>query len=153
MGHGQGRAEHKKLAFEKGEILFGKIRPYFHKVGVAPLDGVCSSDTIVIRAKEPECFGVVLCCVSSEAFVAHATQTSQGTEMPRANWDVLTKYPVALPPEPVLTEFNATINDYVALIQNLLFKNRNLRRTLDLLLPKLISGEVDVAGLEIAGVE
>src|SRR5579859_487661 len=26
-----------KLAFSKGEILFGKIRPYFHKVGVAPL--------------------------------------------------------------------------------------------------------------------
>ncbi|MBM3860567.1 MAG: restriction endonuclease subunit S [Verrucomicrobia bacterium] len=138
-----------KLAFKKGEILFGKIRPYFHKVGVAPLDGVCSSDTIVIHEKTPEYFGIVLCCVSSEAFVAHATQTSQGTKMPRANWDVLTKYPVALPPKPVLTEFNATINDYVALIQNLLFKNANLRRTRDLLLPKLISGEVDVSKLEI----
>ena len=29
-----------KLGFKKGEILFGKIRPYFHKVGVAPLDGI-----------------------------------------------------------------------------------------------------------------
>jgi type I restriction enzyme S subunit len=79
-----------KLAFKKGEILFGKIRPYFHKVGVAPVDGVCSSDTIVIVPKIPEYFALVLACVSSEEFVSHATQTSQGTKMPRANWDVLT---------------------------------------------------------------
>ena len=41
-----------KLEFKKGEILFSKIRPYFHKVGVAPLNGICSSDTIVIRPIE-----------------------------------------------------------------------------------------------------
>ncbi len=58
-----------KLAFKKGEILFGKIRPYFHKVGVAPVDGVCSSDTIVIVPKAPEHFAIVLGCVSSEEFV------------------------------------------------------------------------------------
>lgn len=43
-----------KLEFKKGEVLFGKIRPYFHKVSVAPFDGLCSADTIVIRAKAPE---------------------------------------------------------------------------------------------------
>lgn len=80
-----------KLIFKKGEILFGKIRPYFHKVSVAPLDGVCSSDTIVIIPREEKQFSIVMTCVSSEAFVEHATRTSQGTKMPRANWDVLTK--------------------------------------------------------------
>ena len=54
-----------KLAFKKGEILFGKIRPYFHKVGVAPLDGICSSDAIVIRPKGDEWFAITLACVSS----------------------------------------------------------------------------------------
>lgn len=39
-----------KLSFKSGDILFGKIRPYFHKVAVAPVDGVASSDAIVIRA-------------------------------------------------------------------------------------------------------
>ena len=65
-----------KLSFKSGEILFGKIRPYFHKVGVAPLDGVCSSDTIVISPKDSDYFSIVLACVSSEDFVNHATQTS-----------------------------------------------------------------------------
>jgi type I restriction enzyme S subunit len=43
-----------KLLFKKGEILFGKIRPYFHKVGVAPFDGVCSTDAIVIVATKTQ---------------------------------------------------------------------------------------------------
>jgi len=138
-----------KLAFKQGEILFGKIRPYFHKVVVAPLDGVCSSDTIVIRPKRLDGFGLVLACVSSEPFVSHATQTSQGTKMPRANWDVLLKYPVPTPPDSLLAEFNERMGETVNLIQNLVFQVRNLRRTRDLLLPRLISGELDVSDLDI----
>lgn len=138
-----------KLAFKKGEILFGKIRPYFHKVGVAVVDGVCSTDAIVILPKKPEHFALVLACVSSEQFVSHATQTSQGTKMPRANWDVLTKYPLPVPPAPLLSIFSESVNDAVGLIQNSVFKNRILRRTRDLLLPKLISGALDVSKLEI----
>ena len=133
-----------KLRFKRGEILFGKIRPYFHKVGVAPVDGVASSDAIVIVPNDPAYFGPVLCCVSSEDFVRHATKTSQGTKMPRANWDVLTKYPLPLPNGALLKQFNGTIRPIVEMLQNLVFRNRNLRTTRDLLLPKLISGEIPV---------
>ncbi len=138
-----------KLLFKKGEILFGKIRPYFHKVGVAPIDGVCSSDTIVIVPLEKQYFSATLCCVSSDNFVNLATRTSQGTKMPRANWDVLVKYPFVLPPSPILSRFNEFVQEIVMQIQNMIFRNRNLRETRDLLLPKLISGEVDVEGLDI----
>ncbi|MCH8294562.1 restriction endonuclease subunit S [Candidatus Poribacteria bacterium] len=138
-----------KLAFKKGEILFGKIRPYFHKVVVAPLDGICSSDTIVIRSKEPECFARTLACVFSEHFVEYATATSQGTKMPRADWKVLVKYPVMIPPKSISQRFSALVQDIVPQIHNLIFRNRNLRQTRDLLLPKLISGELDVSDLDI----
>jgi type I restriction enzyme S subunit len=138
-----------KLIFKKGEILFGKIRPYFHKVVVAPVDGICSTDAIVILPKKAEHFSVLLCCVSSEYFVEYATTTSQGTKMPRADWRVLTKYPLVLPPKGLLERFNTLLQDIVAQIQNLIFRNHNLRRARDLLLPRLISGEVEVAELEI----
>ena len=138
-----------KLAFKKGEILFGKIRPYFHKVGVAPLDGICSSDTIVIRPKRNECFATTLSYVSSEHFIEYATITSQGTKMPRADWKVLVKYPVIIPPEQITQRFSSFVRDVVDQIQNLIFQNRNLRQTRDLLLPKLISGEIDVSELDI----
>ena len=142
-----------KLAFKKGEILFGKIRPYFHKVGVAPLDGICSSDTIVIRPKRNECFAMTLSYVSSEHFVEYATITSQGTKMPRADWKVLVKYPVVIPSEQITQRFSSFVQDIVDKIQNLIFRNRNLRHTRDLLLPKLISGEVDVSKLDIDKIE
>ena len=69
--------------------------------------------------------------------------------MPRANWGVLVKYPMAIAPSSMLSQFNQFITDTVNQIQNLIARNRNLRRTRDLLLPKLISGEVEVENLEI----
>ena len=138
-----------KLAFQRGEILFGKIRPYFHKVGVAPLDGIGSSDIIVIQPKKSDFFGLVLAIVSSEKFVEHSTLTSQGTKMPRANWNVLVEYPIALPSDNLLKRYNSFMQDTVELIRNYIFKNANLRATRDLLLPRLVSGEVGVEGLEI----
>jgi type I restriction enzyme S subunit len=136
-----------KLTFQKGDILFGKIRPYFHKVSVAPINGVCSSDAIVIRSKTASMHLLVLGCVSSDAFVAHATQTSNGTKMPRANWDVLAKYPLPTPTDEIIESFNSIIEPMVTMIANLTAKNRNLRATRDLLLPKLLSGEIDVSTL------
>jgi type I restriction enzyme S subunit len=138
-----------KLIFKRGEILFGKIRPYFHKVVVAPIEGICSTDTIVILPKKAKHFALVLCCVSSEHFVDYATQTSQGTKMPRADWKVLVKYPIVLSPPVILSQFSEVVQDIVAQIHNLIFRNRNLRRTRDLLLPRLISGDLDVSRLEV----
>ena len=138
-----------KLSFKKGEILFGKIRPYFHKVGVAPLDGICSSDAIVIRPKGDEWFAITLACVSSEQFIAYATATSQGSKMPRSDWNVLVKYPILLPPDQITQRFSSFTCEVIDKIQNLIFQNKNLCQTRDLLLPKLISGEIDVFKLDI----
>ena len=136
-----------KLRFRKSEILFGKIRPYFHKVSVAPIDGVCSSDAIVISAKNTDWWAMVLMGVSSDQFVAHSVQTSNGTKMPRANWGVLLKYGTPIPPDKLLNHFNRFVRDTVDQMYVLISKNRNLRTTRDLLLPKLISGEIDVSAL------
>jgi type I restriction enzyme S subunit len=142
-----GEVQSSKIRASQGDILFGKIRPYFHKVGVCPVDSVCSSDIIVLRPKHPEHFGIVLTCVASDLFVAHATQTSQGTKMPRASWQILKEYPVVIPPAGTNDTFNAFILHLTGLIRQLGLKNINLRATRDLLLPKLISGELDVSRL------
>ena len=128
-----------KLLFEPNEILFGKIRPYFHKVSVAPFHGICSADTIVIRAKQPGHRALTTACVSSEAFVAHASATANGAKMPRANWKVLIEYPLTLPPSDLLTKFSKFYEDGVAQQQALVRRNQTLRQTRDLLLPKLLS--------------
>lgn len=133
-----------KLKFQTGDILFGKIRPYFHKVGVAQTNGLCSSDTFVWRPIEEKLFGLVASVAFSDDFVAHSVQTSQGTKMPRANWDVLKEYDVVVPSEQLLDQFNEIASDAVNQIALLSSKNRNLKKQRDLLLPKLISGEIEL---------
>lgn len=136
-----------KLFFRRGDVLFGKIRPYFHKVVIAPFSGICSSDTILIRPKKDNFLGVVLCCSSSDKFVDYATQTSNGTKMPRADWKVLKNYPVLIPSDGILSDFNGFVLGVVGQARNLMLKNVNLRAQRDLLLPKLISGEIDVSDI------
>lgn len=59
------------------------------------------------------------------------------------------KYPLPVPPAPLLSQFNAVMNEAVVLMRNLIFKTRNRHRTRDLLLPKLISNALDVSKLDI----
>jgi type I restriction enzyme S subunit len=136
-----------KLEFKKGEILFGKIRPYFHKVSVAPFDGLCSADTIVIRSRQPEHYAIVVGCVSSDEFVALATATSNGSKMPRANWSVLEEHLIAIPTLTVANQFSAVVEPAIQQMQALIFQIQNLRRTRDLLLPRLLSCQIDVEAI------
>lgn len=133
-----------KLEFKKGEILFGKIRPYFHKVSIAPFDGLCSADTIVVRARQLDYHAIVVSCVSSDEFVAHATATSNGSKMPRANWHVLQEYPVVVPTLEIARQFSAVIEPSTRQMQALVFQTINLRNARDLLLPRLLSGQINV---------
>lgn len=138
-----------KLQFKKGEILFGKIRPYFHKVVVAPVDGICSGDIIVIVPRTSDMLALTLSVVNSDYFVAHATASSKGTKMPRADWEVLVNYPIIIPESSILKKFNLFIENSLDLIQTLIFLNRSLQKARDLLLPRLVSGKIDVSNLTI----
>lgn len=128
-----------KLRFERGDVLFGKIRPYFHKVAVAPFDGVCSADTLVLRAKQPGFRAFVTCLLSSDDFVEYASATSNGSKMPRASWHVLAAQRVAVPPPDVLRRFDSFLGSCLEDMQLLVFEHRNLRTTRELLLPRLLS--------------
>ena len=134
-----------KHRFREGEILFGKIRPYFHKVGIAFVDGVASSDAIVIRPFRDELRAYVLMTVSSDGFVAVTAQTmKEGSKMPRADWKQMQQYLVPLPPDGLLAMFNSIIDPILQQLKTLSFENRNLSKARDILLPRLMSGEVVV---------
>lgn len=132
-----------KHRYKEGDILFGKIRPYFHKVGIAFTHGVASSDAIVIRPNSDDMRSFVLMTVSSDEFVKEASQTMrEGSKMPRADWKLMTKYPVALPPVGLLESFSTTAAAITDQLRNLCFQNLNLKAARDLLLPRLMSGEI-----------
>jgi len=86
---GAGKVTSNKSVFKKGEFLFGKLRPYFHKVGFAPLDGICSTDIVVVAPRAPKWGALTLACLSSDQFVDYTHQTSTGTKMPRTSWKTM----------------------------------------------------------------
>ncbi len=134
-----------KHRFSAGEILFGKIRPYFHKVGIAVVDGVASSDVIVIHPLEDKLRGLVLMTVSSDEFVAVTTQTMrEGSKMPRADWKHMQQYSVLMPPDGLLYSFEGMIQPLFHQLRTLIFANERLLAARDLLLPRLMSGEIAV---------
>ncbi len=133
-----------KFSFARKEMLFGKLWPYFHKVGVAPLDGICSTDILVVIPKLQEWYSLLLCYLSSAEFVDYTTAVSTGTRMPRTNWRDMSKYEIVIPPQEVAFAFNQQIVPLVDPIQNNIFQSRTLAELRDTLLPKLISGQLRV---------
>jgi len=136
--------ESNKFEFKTGEILFGKLRPYFHKVGVAPVDGVCSTDIVVVTPREDRWFGFVLGHVSSTAFVEYTNAGSTGTKMPRTSWGEMARYPVVVPPANIAEAFNAQIRSAIDRIVVSTHESRTLAALRDTLLPKLLSGEIRI---------
>jgi len=137
-----------KYQFNDGEILFGKLRPYFHKVVVAPIDGICSTDILVISSIEDIFYGLAVMYLSSTSVIEYATRISTGTRMPRANWKNLSQYPIVLPSYELLEIYNATIFPILDQICQSVHQSRTLAETRDALLPKLVSGELRVGELE-----
>lgn len=139
---GAGKVSSGKLSFRCGDVLFGKLRPYFHKVGVAATDGICSTDIVVLNAREVMARSFVLACVAQEDFVAFADRTSEGTKMPRTSWAKMEQYPITVPTSELLHAFERLASPMLARIQANIHERRVLAASRDYLLPKLMSGEV-----------
>jgi type I restriction enzyme S subunit len=129
-------------------VLFGKLRPYFRKVGIAPVGGVCSTDIVVISPPESTWRSFVALVASSTEFVAFTNQSSTGTKMPRTSWPEMSRYPVAMPRPHVAACFERLTRPSLERIVSLVHESRTLAALRDTLLPKLISGEIRVKDAE-----
>lgn len=139
---GAGKVTSGKLSFRRGDFLFGKLRPYFHKVGIAPVDGICSTDIVVLNARDQHAGAFVLACVSQDEFVAFADRTSDGTKMPRTSWGRMERYGLCIPSTPALKAFNSVVQPMLDRIVSNIHESRSLATIRDFLLPRLMSGEV-----------
>ncbi|WP_293771197.1 restriction endonuclease subunit S [uncultured Corynebacterium sp.] len=137
-------ANSTKSEFKEGDTLFGKLRPYFHKVGIAPQDGICSTDILVLRPNKPEWKGLVLAAANSDAVVDTAVQNSNGTRMPRAKWTDIADCPVPDPEASETTQFMELTDSLVPKCNQLIKENEALAKTRDELLPLLMNGTITV---------
>lgn len=133
-----------KFRYAEDDIIFGKIRPYFHKVGFALNNGVVSTDSFVMKANDG-IWGLLLMTVFDRAFVDYTYQTcKEGSKMPRADWNQMEKYPVLIPSKKIRQDFEKFIWNITRQVKTLALQNQALTEARDQLLPKLMSGEIEV---------
>ena len=156
--HSIGLIEHKSsseaksslIAFKRNDILFGAMRSYFHKVIFAPFDGITRQTCFVLRSKTPNNYPFDLFTIFQDSTVEYSSNYSTGSTIPYATWDgALAIMSIVRPPDLLIKRFSDIVAPMLDSIRVLTMKNTNLRQTRDLLLPKLISGEIDVSELDI----
>ena len=130
-----------KARYQRNDIIFGQIRPYFHKVGFALNDGVASTDSFILTPQK-DVWGLFLLTVFSDAFVNFSYQTcKEGAKMPRADWNQMKQYPVLVADSETQTDYERRIRSITEEVRALALQNRHLSEAKNRLLPKLMSGE------------
>jgi type I restriction enzyme S subunit len=132
--------------FERGDILFGAMRAYFHKVCPAPLAGVTRSTVFVLRPLAHSYFSFSTLTLSAEGTVSYASNHAAGSTIPYAQWDnVLERMPQVLPPAALLDRFDFVVRPMLEQIMAFHRTQDILARQRDLLLPRLVSGHLIVS--------
>lgn len=136
-------------ACHNGDTLISNIRPYFKKIVYCNDECGCSTDVLCFTPVQSKYAAYLFSTLYADKFFAFMVAGSKGTKMPRGDKQQIMSYPVALPSEEELKEFNALALPVLAKIHSNKAENKRLSATRDALLPKLMSGEIDVSGIQL----
>ncbi len=92
---GGGRASDvlsSKSIFSRGDVLYGKLRPYLDKAVVAEEDGVCTTELLVLRPKNGTDARFLAGVLHSGAFLEHAISGVTGVQHPRTSWQRIREF-------------------------------------------------------------
>lgn len=88
----------QKNAFQVGDVIYGKLRPYLDKVIIADEPGVCTTEMVPIRAYGDILPNYIRLFLKTPYFIALATDSAHGMNLPRLATEVARAAPIALPP-------------------------------------------------------
>lgn len=125
-----------------GDILFGSIRPYLHKAGIAPCDGVVAGTVHSYRVKQHKDYNFALITMCRSQFFDYAVNVSSGTKMPVVSNDALLDYKVAYSHK-VVKAFNQIVLQQT--ITQAVMENQSLTALRDWLLPMLMNGQATIS--------
>ena len=134
----------KVTCFKVDDILIANIRPYFQKIWKADISGGCSTDVLCIRSCVESHSPILYWILHQDAFFEYVMTGAKGCKMPRGDKQHIMNWTIDLP-EP---EYWADIATQLGAVDQRLAYNRvesiNLSNLRDTLLPKLMSGELEL---------
>ncbi len=134
--------------FKKGDVLFGKLRPYLAKCIIADFDGRCTSELLVLKTTSYILPKYLHFFMLSPKFIDVVNSSTYGAKMPRASWDFIGNLEIPLPSikeqEDIveyLTEFISRIDDLISDINTQIQKLKEYRQSL---ISEAVTGKIDV---------
>ena len=137
-------AESSLVSFKKGDIIFGAMRPYFHKVCFSQSEGLTRTTCFVLNSRLHEYREYLLMLMFEDSTVKHATSISVGTTMPYTRWKDLKSMEILIPDKKTVVLFGKEIYKITEALQNFSSQIRHATEARDRLLPKLMSGEFNI---------
>jgi len=142
-----------KSEFKKGEILYGKLRPYLDKAAIAHFDGISSTDILIFKGKNQIKNDFLIHFFHSESLLDFAKSTTTGVQHPRTSWSSLKKLKLGLPSKSEREIIAQTLNLFEDKLTSLQKKKQTLSDLFKTLLHELMTGQRRVNELEFEGVE
>ena len=119
--------------FKKGDILFGKLRPYLEKYYEAEFDGKCTGEILAFKP-EQIASRFLFYCVGSRWFIERCNAIAYGAKMPRVSWPAqLSQFNIPLPPLPEQERIAAYLDASCAAIDAAVATKRRQIETLEAL--------------------
>lgn len=117
--YGERRSRSTKSAFQAGDVLYGKLRPYLNKVVVADRCGFCTTEIIPLRPHPCLVPGYLRLFLRSPHFLRYAAAKNYGMKMPRLGTPDLESTRVPLPPLAEQKRIVAKVDELMALCDRL----------------------------------
>ena len=136
------------ICFKKNDVLFGKLRPYLAKVYLAESKGEAIGDIYVLRPNNLINPKFLKFFMLSEKFIDYVNSSTNGTKMPRANWDFIGSISIFLPHIKIQHEIVEYLDSAVLKIELIINKQKSLIEKLKEYRASIIShavtGKIDV---------
>lgn len=136
-------------ACQKGDTLISNIRPYFKKIVYCEDMCGCSTDVLCFTPVQSQYAAYLFSTLYTDKFFAFMAAGSKGTKMPRGDKQQIMTYSVVLPSKEELEEFNAIAFPVLEQLNSNKTENKRLSALRDALLPKLMSGEIDISAIDL----
>lgn len=136
-------------ACRKDDTLISNIRPYFKKIVYCEDMCGCSTDVLCFTPIQSQYAAYLFSTLYTDKFFAFMVAGSKGTKMPRGDKQQIMTYPVVVPAESELEEFNAIAFPVLEQLNSNKAENKRLSALRDALLPKLMSGEIDISAIDL----
>ena len=130
------------VVFQRGDVVFGKLRPYLAKAFLAEFDGVATSEVIVYQPSRKVLGRYLLYLMLSEPFIKTVDAMTYGSKMPRANSEQIGALPMPVPPLEQQRRIAAYLDRETARIDALIAAKEELLQTLALKRQALITHAV-----------